>query len=221
MRIEVWDTGLGIPEAQLRLIFQEFHQLDNPSRDLNRGLGLGLAIVERLATLMGHTVDVRSWPGRGSVFLIDVPVAPREARPAPRESESKGIGNRRGSILIVEDDPAVRSSLELYLRAEGHRTMAAADSEAAIRLVASKDLQPDIAIVDYNLPKGLTGLTLMAQLRELVGHDLPTLILTGDIGTETLSEISRQGYSHQGKPVAAETLTRLVQSLLTRSGLSR
>jgi two-component system, chemotaxis family, CheB/CheR fusion protein len=218
LRIEVWDTGLGIPEAQLRQIFQEFHQLDNPSRDLNRGLGLGLAIVERLATLMGHTVDVRSWPGRGSVFSIDVPVAPQEARPATRVSEpkDKANANHRGSILIVEDDPAVRGSLELYLRAEGHRTMAAADGEAAIRLVASKDMQPDIAIVDHNLPKGLTGLTLMTRLREMVGHDLPALILTGDIGTETLSEISRQGYSHLGKPAAAETLSRLVQSLLTK-----
>jgi two-component system, chemotaxis family, CheB/CheR fusion protein len=158
--------------------------------------------VERLAALMGHTIDVRSRPGRGSVFSIDVAVAPQGARPAMRVSELKdeAIATRRCSILIVEDDPAVRSSLERFLRAVGHRTIAAADSEAAIKLVASKNIPPDIAIVDYNLPKGVTGLILMARLREALGHDLPAFILTGDISAGTLSEISRQGFAHQSKP---------------------
>ena len=80
----------------------------------------------------------------------------------------------------------------------------------------AKSAQPDLVIVDYNLPRGLTGLQVMARLREMLGHDLPALVLTGDISTETLSEIARQGYVQRSKPVRAEELTRLVQSLLAK-----
>ena len=79
LRIEVWDTGIGIPEEQLQAIFEEFHQLDNPARERSKGLGLGLAIVERLADLLGHAVDVRSRPGKGSVFAVEVPLRARRA----------------------------------------------------------------------------------------------------------------------------------------------
>ena len=216
LRIEIWDTGLGIPEGQLRAIFEEFHQIDNPARELSRGLGLGLAIVQRLGDLLGHRVDVRSRQGSGSVFAIEVALAPAGRLLAPKgiEREPEEIAARSGSILIVEDDPAVRHSLELLLRADGHRTAAAADGDEAIELVARKNARPDIVIVDYNLPRGLTGLQVMARLREMIGHDLPALVLTGDISTETLSEIVRQGYVHRSKPITADDLTRLIRAFL-------
>jgi two-component system CheB/CheR fusion protein len=99
--------------------------------------------------------------------------------------------------------------------------VAAADGVEAIRLVASNDFRPDVAIVDFNLGKELNGLDLMARLREMVGYDLPAVILTGDIATGTLAEISRQGYAHESKPITSKTLSRLIQSLVTKSGLSR
>src|SRR6266852_5019505 len=80
LRIEVWDTGPGIPEVELQAIFEEFHQLDNPARERSKGLGLGLAIVQRLADLLGHKIDVRSCPGKGSVFAVEVPLG-RDAPP--------------------------------------------------------------------------------------------------------------------------------------------
>ena len=216
LRIEIWDTGLGIPEGQLRVIFEEFHQLDNPARELSRGLGLGLAIVQRLGDLLGHPVDVRSQQGSGSVFAIEVALAPNGRLLVPKgiERKPKEIAVPGRSILIIEDDPDVRHSLELLLRADGHRTAAAVDGEEAIELVARKKARPDMVIVDYNLPRGLTGLQAMARLREMIGHDLPALVLTGDISTKTLSEIVRQGYVHRSKPVTAEDLTRLVRATL-------
>ena len=87
------------------------------------------------------------------------------------------------------------------MRADGYRAVAVADGDAAIALAARADARPDIVIVDINLPRGLTGLQVMARLRELIGHDLPALVLTGDISTETLSEIARQGYVHRSKPI--------------------
>jgi two-component system, chemotaxis family, CheB/CheR fusion protein len=216
LSIEVWDTGLGIPEGQLRAIFEEFHQIDNPARELSRGLGLGLAIVQRLGDLLGHAVDVRSRQGMGSAFTIEVALAPEGAPLAPNggEREPALVASRTGSILIVEDDPALRGALELLLRSEGHRTAAAADGEAAIALVARKDVQPDLVVVDYNLPRGLTGLQVMARLRDMLGHDVPALILTGDISTETLREIAGQGHVQRSKPASAEELTRLIRKLL-------
>jgi two-component system CheB/CheR fusion protein len=216
LRIEVWDTGLGIPEAQLGAIFEEFHQVDNPGRELERGLGLGLAIVRRLGDLLGHRVDVRSREGSGSVFAVEVALAPEGARLAAPggDRDVQDVVARSGSILIVEDDPALRESLELLLRTEGHRTAAAADGEEALRLAGRKDAAPDIVIADYNLPRGLTGLDVMARLREMLGYDVPALVLTGDISTDTLREIAQQGYLQRSKPIGTEDLIRLVQSML-------
>ena len=218
LRIEVWDTGLGIPKGQLRLIFEEFHQVNNPARELSRGLGLGLAIVQRLGDLLGHGVDVRSREGRGSVFAIEVPLAPAaaaalspEAAPAAEETAA-----RSGSILIVEDDPDLRESLELLLREEGHRLVSVGDGPAAIELVVRQGVRPDLVIVDHNLPNGMNGLQVLRRLRETLGPDLPGLVLTGDISTETITTIARQGYVARSKPVGAKELARLIQSMLAK-----
>ena len=121
LRIEVWDTGIGIPEEQLQAIFEEFHQLDNPARERSKGLGLGLAIVERLADLLGHAVDVRSRPGKGSVFAVEVPLGQDASQWRPRldRSEAKESARQSGAILVVEDDPSVREMLALAARRRG------------------------------------------------------------------------------------------------------
>jgi two-component system CheB/CheR fusion protein len=219
LRIEVHDTGLGIPAGQLRAIFEEFHQVDNPARELSRGLGLGLAIVQRLADLLGLEVDVRSREGRGSTFSIDVPLTPAGARTAPRSAamDLPETARQEGSILIVEDDPGLRETLELFLTAEGYLTSSAVDGEDAIRLVERQGLRPDLCIVDYNLPRELTGLQTMTRLRATLARSVPALILTGDISTGTLREIAAQGYDHRTKPVTTDDLSHLVRRLLANS----
>jgi two-component system CheB/CheR fusion protein len=216
LRIEVWDTGLGIPKAQLRAIFEEFHQVDNPVRELSRGLGLGLAIVQRLGDLLGHAVDVRSIEGRGSVFSIEVPLSPAGAPLAGKGAvtATEAPANRTGTILIVEDDPALRESLTLFSTANGHVTQTAADGAEAIRLVEGKGLRPDLVIVDHNLPHDVSGLQVLARLQATLGPGLPAIVLTGDISTATLREIAAKGYEHRTKPASTEDLTRLIRRLL-------
>ena len=221
LRIEVWDTGIGVPEEQLEAIFEEFHQLDNPARERSKGLGLGLAIVERLADLLGHTVDVRSRPGKGSVFAVEVPLG-EDVSPSPRldRGEVRESAHQRGAILVVEDDRSVREMLALLLEEEGHRTTTAEDGRKALELAARRAIRPDLVIVDYNLPKGLNGLQVVAGLRQTLNYEVPAVILTGDISTDTLREIAHGGHLHLNKPVKAKELTGLIQSHLAESRLS-
>ena len=219
LRIEIWDTGPGIRPQEQRAIFAEFHQMDNPAHDPGRGVGLGLAIVEHLAELLGHRIDMRSWEGKGSVFAIELALA----RAADAISPSGAIGEtetrpgRLGSFLIVEDDLASRDAMELLLRSEGHRTIMAGDAEEALALAQAAEQRPDAIIVDYDLPGGLTGLELTAHLRASMHSDLPALVLTGDISIQASHEIAAQGCLQQSKPVASKPFSRLLQSLLAKS----
>ena len=221
LAIEIWDTGIGIPETELDAIFDEYHQLDNGARERSRGLGLGLAIVRRLASLLGHDVRVRSRPGRGSVFAIDVPLAAGEAAPGPpgerhgrRHHAAVEDMRRAGAILIVEDDPEIRELLELFLTEEGHRTAAAADGAAALDLVARGTIRPDLILADYNLPGGMDGLAVATSVRQKLRGTVPAMILTGDISSDTSREIARQNCVQLSKPVKLKALSETVQRLL-------
>jgi len=216
LRIEVWDTGPGIPESELQPIFEEFHQLDNPARERSKGLGLGLTIVQRLADLLGHKIDLRSRLGAGSVFTIELPLGRAEVveMPPANTTETRVGAASHGRILIVEDDPTVREMLQLLFDDEGHRTMVAADGYKALELATQRATAPDLIVADYNLPKGLSGLEMITRLQEKLQLAIPAIILTGDISTDSLREIARHGCVHLNKPVKAKELMRLVQRLL-------
>jgi two-component system CheB/CheR fusion protein len=220
LSIEIWDTGIGIPEEEHRAIFEEYHQLDNAARERSRGLGLGLSIVQRLGDLLDYRVRVRSQPGKGSVFAIEVTLPP-SGTPLQLERHWQGRDDgivegvrRSGAILIVEDDPEVRELLELLLKDEGHRTATAPDGIAALELVARGTIQPDLILADYNLPKGMSGLQVTAKLRENLHRQIPAIILTGDISTGTLRDIARQDYVQLNKPVRVRELTQAIRRLL-------
>ena len=214
LRIEVWDTGIGIPEDELRAIFEEFHQLDNPARERSKGIGLGLAIVQRLADLLGHTIDVRSRPGKGSVFAVEVPLGEDGALWQPREDRraAEQSVHRHGAILIVEDDPSVREMLTLLLESEGHRVATAEDGRSALDMTARGAIRPDLVVADYNLPNGLNGLQVIASLRQILGREIPAVMLTGDISTGALRDIAEGGQPHLNKPVRARELIDAIQS---------
>lgn len=218
VRIEVWDTGAGIPEAELEAIFKEFHQLNNPARERSKGLGLGLAIVHRLAHLLGHSISVRSKPGAGSVFSVEVPRGKGEVSPPPARIDKRpkdGVPSR--TVLIVEDDPDIREMLQLLFESEGYRTAAVSDAVKALDLVASHARFPDLVVADYNLPKNINGLELVARLQATMGPKLRAIVLTGDISTARLLEIARYDCLHVNKPIAAQELLRLSRNLLAQA----
>jgi two-component system, chemotaxis family, CheB/CheR fusion protein len=223
LNIEVWDTGVGIPDSELKAIFEEYHQLDNAARERSRGLGLGLSIVHRLGTLLGHQVRVRSRPGRGSVFSVQVKLSAGATASRSTQSElgSPDGGDERGhhvgSILVIEDDPDVRELLEVFLKDEGHEVATAYDGIKARELVAGGMVRPDLILADYNLPNGMNGTEIVTALRESLHRRVPAIILTGDISTGTLSHVALQDCVQLNKPVKLRELTSAIQRLLPLS----
>ena len=137
--------------------------------------------------------------------------SPEHGQDETQESTSSG-----GTILVVEDDPAVRDLLQLLLDDEGHRTLVVADGRKALEL-AAQGAVPSLVIADYNLPNGLNGLEVIASLRKQLQHEIPAMVLTGDISTDTLREIAGHGCVHLNKPVRAKELTRHIQRLLAKT----
>ena len=222
LRIEIWDTGIGIPTSELQTIFEEYHQLDNAARQRSHGLGLGLSIVKSLGELLGHRIRVRSLQGKGSVFSIEVPLSPRGAAAAPADrpdaaaEASEHNAPRSGTILIVEDDPDVREHLELLLKEEGYDATTAVDGPAAVELAARRSIRPDLVLADYNLPNGMNGIQVAQKLREELGRQIPFIILTGDISTEALRDIALHDCIQFNKPVKLRELTQAIEKLLAK-----
>jgi two-component system CheB/CheR fusion protein len=220
LRIEIWDSGIGIPASELQSIFEEYHQLDNAARQRSRGLGLGLSIVKSLGELLGHHIRVRSRQGKGSVFSIEVPLSPRGAAsrsaqaPSDAEDASTQRAARSGTILIIEDDPEVRENLELFLKDEGYDAATAIDGAAALELAARGAIRPDLVLADYNLPNGMNGIQVCQKLRQELGRPIPFIILTGDISTEALRDIAHHDCVQFNKPVKLRELTQAIARLL-------
>jgi two-component system CheB/CheR fusion protein len=223
LSIQVWDTGAGIPAEQIEPIFEEFHQLDNPARERDRGQGLGLSIVQRLGSLLGHEIRVQSTYGKGSMFAIDVKLAPSEnAGFGPLENDAALDGDtdaakRTGMILLVEDEPDLRELLGSLLRSQGHQVTDVADGVAALDWIARGGVQPDLILTDHNLPRGLTGLQLIVKLRQKLGRDIPAIVLTGDVSTRTAREVAMEHCTQLNKPAKLREVTYVIQRLLAQA----
>ena len=215
LTIEIWDTGIGIPHAELEAIFEEYHQIDNSARERHLGLGLGLSIVQRLGSLLSHPVRVRSASGKGSAFMIEVRIASSAKLVNPNIAPPRAAPHlRKGTILVIEDDPTVRDALALFLGDSGYRIAAASDAAAALAIVAKGEVCPDLILADYNLPNGVNGLEAAAKLSVAVRHPIPVIILTGDISTQILRDIALSQCLQLNKPVKLDALTGAIDRLL-------
>ena len=219
LHIEVWDTGIGMLDDELQSIFEEYHQIGNPARERGLGLGLGLSIVARLGKLLDHPIRVRSRPNVGSVFSIMVQLPPVDASAglaatvSTRQDHAAKIP-RVGTILVVEDDPEVREFVALSLSAVGHRVATAVDGLDALELTTQGGLQPDLILVDFNLPNDMNGLQVAAAVRKTLQCPVPVIVLTGDISAATQKEIATENFMQLTKPVREADLIRGIQQLL-------
>jgi CheY-like chemotaxis protein len=216
LSVEVWDTGPGIlAEEQVR-VFEEFHQLGNPERDRTKGLGLGLAIVRRLAGLMAMPLELRSAPGRGSVFRLVVPLAPVEpaAEDAAADPTETAAVPARGLILIVDDEAAIREAVRLLLESWGYAVLAAGSGDEMLATVASTQARPDLILCDFRLRGGENGIDAIARLRAACGYNAPAALVTGDTAPDRLAEAQAAGLLLLHKPVAPGRLRAVVGALI-------
>ena len=212
LRIEVWDTGIGIPADQQEDIFQEFVQVGNASRNRDQGLGLGLAVVRRLSVMLGHQVTVRSTPGEGSVFAVEVPVAdPPAVKPLPAPYSSRPAFAT--TVLVIEDDPIVREGLRAMLSEWGYTVLAAESCTEALDL-ANRGPAPDLIVADYRLREGRTGTEAIREVRLALGRILPGILVTGDTAPARTQEAEAGNFRVMHKPVIAADLRRAVAEAL-------
>ncbi len=216
LRIEVWDTGPGIPEGERERIFEEFQQLDNAARERRRGVGLGLSIVRRLANILGHEILLHSVRGKGSMFGVELDIAGAAAeRPARGGDDRSRAGVRSGTtVLVIDDDQQVRRGMVRALESWGCTVRTAGDSDAAAGIVAAAPEAVDLIIADYRLPRGCNGARAAGRLRAICGRAVPVLIVTADQGHEELREIADQGFPALQKPVNPGALRAAIAALL-------
>ncbi len=210
--LEVWDTGVGIEASQQASIFREFHQLGNPERDRNKGLGLGLAIVQGLVHSLGIRLSLNSVVGRGSVFRLELPLAVDVTPQAASFYSHRDPVLPLVRVLVLDDDPVICAGMVQVLSGWGCVCEAAQSIEAAITLAPA--MQPDVVISDYRLREHRTGIEAVGALRDLLGLTLPALLITGDTAPDRLREAMASGIPVLHKPVSSSQLFHALISVI-------
>jgi signal transduction histidine kinase/ActR/RegA family two-component response regulator len=203
LRIEVWDSGIGIAPDQHDKIFGEFYRLGEPDRDRRAGLGLGLAIVDRLCRLLDHPIEVKSTVGKGSVFAVTVPLAPADKRAieasiVPRSQPSLSHDKL---VLVIDDDPLVLDGMSGIFRKWGCRVVTADSDSKALKAATAQDDVPDLIISDYHLANGRTGIATIEWLRGELSAQIPAFLISGDTDPATMHEAKVKGFHLLHKPV--------------------
>jgi two-component system, sensor histidine kinase len=213
--LEIWDTGVGIPPDQKDMIFQEFYQIDNPERDRGRGLGMGLAIVQRLCNLLEHQLEVHSSPGHGSVFRVLVPAGEANAiDAAPIEADTLPP-RKQGmvTIMLIDDERAIREATREFLRPLHVNVLVAATIAEAVDVAKAAREPIDLIMSDWRLRAQENGVAAIQALRRVAGDATPAVLITGDTSPELLKLAHESGLVVLHKPLQPRHIVRLVKHL--------
>ena len=215
LRLEVLDTGIGIPADQLRYIYDEFYQVGGQQQVARNGYGLGLSIVQRIVTLLDVELDVQSEVGRGSRFALILPTSGVAARPASCSQAQPVVhgSDTAAHVLLVEDDDGVRNATRMLLKGEGYRVTATASLAQALE-GARRDPRVDLLVTDYHLSDGKLGTQVIAGVRAAVGPQLKVVLMTGDTSSAVRMLAADRLMRIASKPVNSEELLNLLRALL-------
>lgn len=208
--MRVYDTGRGIPADQQSRIFDDYYQLGNPGREREKGVGLGLAIVRRLADLLECKLTLRSEPGRGSCFEVALKRANGVASVIEPRVDELDTGPSTGLVVVIDDELAIRSGMSSLLTYWGYRVITASSTDEAIRLLATCAVRPALLICDLRLRGDENGLDAIERLRDEYNTAIPALLITGDTAAGRLTEPHRSGFVLLHKPVPNAKLRAVV-----------
>ncbi|HGY3557196.1 TPA: NahK/ErcS family hybrid sensor histidine kinase/response regulator, partial [Pseudomonas putida] len=213
--LEVWDRGPGIADDKLQVIFQEFKRLDSHQTRAEKGLGLGLAIADGLCRVLGHPLEVRSWPGKGTVFRVSVPIA-RQAAAAPSAPVEQQGGQPLAGlhVLCVDNEDSILIGMNSLLSRWGCQVWTARN-QAECEALLAKGMRPHLALVDYHLDDGETGTGLMGWLRARLGEPVPGVVISADGSKETIALVHASGLDYLAKPVKPAALRALLNRHLS------
>lgn len=214
LEIQIWDTGIGIPEEAIDKVFEEFYQIGNPERDRRQGLGLGLSIVRRMGDLLGHRIKVSSVLNKGTMFSVTVPRGPA-AVPGDQESVSHEGQLAGALIMVIDDDPVQLEAIHGLFTHWGCQTLVAKSAEEAGALLAASKEIPDLILSDYRLGGGLVGAEAIRRLQRQLGFKVPGVILTGDTEPSCLREARKSGFELVHKPIVASDLMATLAKTLS------
>ena len=215
VNIEVWDTGIGIPDRELPKVFDEFYQLHNPERDRNRGLGMGLAIVKRLALLLRHPLTVASTVGKGTMVRISVPQTDLDALHGMNleaETVPSPIGDAR-SLIFIDDEENIRDSMALLLREWDYEVLVAGNINEACMLAANHPEPIHAVLSDLRLRNGEDGLQAINAIRHVLGYQIPAVLVTGDTSPDQVKRVHDSGHRVLFKPVLPKELFSMLRQL--------
>ena len=207
--LEVWDRGPGIAQDKLQVIFEEFKRLDSHQTRAEKGLGLGLAIADGLCRVLGHTLRVRSWPGRGSVFSVSVPLAQAQTVAPTQTTELNGHVVSGAQVLCIDNEDSILIGMNSLLTRWGCQVWTARNREECAALL-NNGMRPQLALVDYHLDHGETGTELMAWLRTQLGEPVPGVVISADGRPETVAQVHAAGLDYLTKPVKPAALRALL-----------
>lgn len=224
LRIEVWDTGRGIAAKNLQKIFDEFERLDQRRDTYDQGTGLGLSIAKRIGGILGHPISVRSTPGKGTVFALEVPVSAEQAQQAGAVEPQQGLGIVQADgnlsdvlILCIDNDQQVLDAMQTLMSGWSYQVVAARSQDDAVLWLARNKGVPNIMLVDYHLDHGATGINVMNTLQQYFGRRIPGVLITADVSEEVKDAAQDAAYRYLRKPINPGALRNLIRNLLMQN----
>ncbi len=218
LSIQVWDSGMGIAEERLEEIFQEFKRGDVQRPDQDRGLGLGLAIVEKIAGILGHRITVKSWPGKGSMFAVEVPLSATAPKSLPLPCMSEALLERlQGArVWVLDNDAAICAGMRTLLEGWGCQVVTALSEEDLARQVDNYHAEADLLIADYHLDDDQNGVDAVARINARRASAIPAMMITANYSNELKQQIRELGHTLMHKPVRPMKLKTAMSHLLGR-----
>ncbi len=209
----VEDTGIGIHGDSLQAIFDEYVQIDNPERDREKGLGLGLAIVAKISQLLDYRVHVNSARGKGSSFSVEVPLGRKQDIPRPEAYvvRTPGVELSQLKVLIIDDERSNLDALDALLRGWKCEVISAESGEEACDKIHAQKIEPDCILTDYRLRDNKTGLDAIKSISKVIGRQVPAVLITGDVAIKKLHEEGADAYHLMHKPVQPARLRALLK----------